>query len=323
MTDVLLVTTGDTIAYRQYSGQPTIASGTELLAAAAVDTAPLQTRVEEVRAEPSWDTSPGTMLALARRVRTALLDDGFEGVVVTHGVDTLEETAFLTDLMAGCAATRGGIVFTGAIRCLDAPDTDGPANLSAAITAAAAPATTGLGALVCFNGVLHSARWATLADTTIRSPFSSAPHPPLGRVTDGEVVVTGIPPARPQYVDGIPESDVAVIKTYPGITSALLHAAVDAGARGIVLEGTGTGNVPVELFSTINELTEWDIPVVLASRARTHRAAADQSRDGSGLATKVGAISARGLTSTHARIALMVALGAGGVTAVRNWFSQL
>ncbi|SFP30097.1 L-asparaginase [Amycolatopsis arida] len=324
MARVLLVSTGDTIAHRQHSGRPAIATATELLAAVAAHLPTVDVRGEDVMAEPSWDTSPATMLALARRVRAALVDDGFDGVVVAHGVDTLEETAFLTDLMAGPAATRGGIVFTGATRCLDDPAADGPANLASAITAAADPATRGLGALVCFDRRLHAARWASLADISGASAFSSAPHPPLGHVTRaGRVTITAAPPARPAPVEGAPESDVALIKTYPGVPPALLTTAADAGARGIVLEGTGAGNVPVELFTTIGELTEWDIPIVLASRARTAPAALDDTHAGTGLATKVGAIGARGLGPTQARVALMVALGAGGVTAVRDWFAQL
>src|SRR4051812_23655099 len=151
---LLLVATGDTIAHRAAA----VATGRELLELAGPP--PERVVVEDVLAEPSWDTSvatqlalarrgpqaPGgpavtsvaTQLALARRVRKALVADEFTGVVVTHGVDTLEETAFLADLVAGPA--RGGIVFTGAVRPLSEPDPDGPANLAAALRAAADPA---------------------------------------------------------------------------------------------------------------------------------------------------------------------------------------
>ncbi|MBP2330070.1 L-asparaginase [Kibdelosporangium banguiense] len=304
MKHVLLVATGDTMAYMQDA----VATGAELLKAVA-DVPGVEVTAEDVMAEPSWDTTPGTMLALARRARKALLDDGFEGVVVTHGVDTLEETAFLTDLMAGPAVDRGGIVFTGATRYFDEPGSDGPDNLVAAITAA--PETAGLGALVCFDRQLHAARWATLATAT-----SFASDPVLGHVSRaGEVTITATPPARQPDADGIPETDVALIKTYPGMPAEMLTAAADAGARGIVLEGTGDGNVPVELFIPIGELTGWDIPVVIASRAG--------GAASTGLAGKVGAISAQGLRPAHARVALMVALATGGVDAVRSWFARL
>jgi L-asparaginase len=116
---------------------------------------------------------------------------------------------------------------------------------------------------------------------------------------------------------------VALIKIYPGIESTQLTAVVDAGARGIVLEGTGASNVPISLFAAINELTSWDIPVVVASRCRTREASLAEIGDGADLVAKMGAIGARGLAPVKARAALMVALGSGGVDAVREWFSRV
>src|ERR1700754_5077193 len=152
---LLLVGSGDTIAHRAAG----VATGKELLELAGPP--PARVVVEDVLAETSWDTSVFTQLALARRVRKAIVEDEFDGVVVTHGVDTLEETAFLADLMAGPA--RGGIVFTGALRALHHATPDGPANLAASLTAAADPALRGAGAVVCLGDELHASRWATLA----------------------------------------------------------------------------------------------------------------------------------------------------------------
>jgi L-asparaginase len=296
MKRVLLIATGDMMAHMQGA----VASGAQLLAGIA-DVPGVTVSVEDVMAEPSWDTTPGTMLAIARRVRSAL-SEGFDGVVVTYGVDTMEEAAFLTDLMA--APATGGIVFTGATKYWDEPGSDGPDNLRSAIEAAAS--TTGLGVLVCFDRELHAARWAHYADG-----FASAPHPVVGRV--GREITTTLPPL-PAF-RGVPETDVALIKTYPGMPPSLLTTVTDAGARGVVLEGTGAGNVPVELLIPISELTEWGIPVVIASRSGPVT--------GTGLAGKVGAISANGLRPGQARVALMVALATGGVGAVRMWFAGL
>ncbi|CAM3479454.1 asparaginase domain-containing protein [Kibdelosporangium persicum] len=302
MRRVLLVATGDTMAYLR--DPPGMATGSQLLCGIAYVPGAGVT-VEDVLAEPSWDTSPGTMLTIARRARAALLE-GFDGVVITHGVDTLEETAFLTELVVG--HVRGAVVFTGATSPFDAPGSDGPPNLTTAIAAAADPAVDST--VVCFNGELHAARWVRLATAT---SFESGQV--LGRVGRQGVTMTAAPPPRLPEIDGVPETDVALIKTYPGMPPSLLTAATDAGARGIVLEGTGSGNVPVELFIPISELTEWDIPVVIASRARTP--------DMTSLAAKVGAISARGLSPGHARIALMAALSEGGVHSAREWFDHL
>ncbi|WP_433216862.1 asparaginase domain-containing protein [Dactylosporangium sp. CS-047395] len=278
---LLLLATKDTIAYRDGF----VATGAELLESVATTA---DVTVEDLLTEPGFDTTPGTMAATARRVRKALGEDGFQGVVVTHGTDTLEEAAYLTDLMAGAAAARGSIVYTAA-----AHPADGPANLAAALAAAADPALRGLGAVACVSGDLHAARWVHQATT---GTFTSSPHEPLGR---------GRAPLRPQPAPpGEIETNVALIKAYPGIEANLLTTAVDAGARGIVLEGTGAHNVPVSLLGAITDLVAWDIPVVVCSRART--AGPPQLPDG--LAAQVGAI-LTDLPAGKAFVALMVALG--------------
>jgi L-asparaginase len=300
---LLLIATGDLIAHRAAS----VATGRELLDLAGPP--PERVVVEDVLAEPSWDTSVSTQLALARRVRKAIAEDEFTGVVVAHGVDTLEETAFLADLMAGPA--RGGIVFTGAVRPLHHATPDGPTSLTAALTAAADPTLRGAGAVVCFGDELHASRWATL----VNGGFSSAPHPRLGRVIDGKARLTSAPPPRPPHADGEPETDIALLKTYPDMPPSLLTTVTDLGAQGVVLEGTGEGNVPVELFGTITELNSMDIPVVIASRAHTVEI---------GLAERFGAISAAGLAAQKARMALMVALSkGGGVEAATRYFASI
>lgn len=320
---VLLLATGDTIAYSSRPSRSGIASGAQLLETVPAGTLAADVVVEDVMAEPGWDMSPQTMLLLARRARVAILERGFDGVVITHGVDTMEDTAFLVDLLAGRAAHHGAIVLTGATRLLDDLSADGPRNLASAVSAAADHALRGTGAVVCVNDELHAARWVTMVDATSVAAFSSAPHSALGRVADGRVEMSAAPPGRPPTVAGDPETDVALIKTYPGMDSAPLTAVVDAGARGVVLEGTGAGNVPVSLFTTIGELTEWGIPVVVASRCRTREVPLEELRLDAGLAAKIGAIGARGLAPAKARAALMVALGTGGVEAVRDWFARL
>ncbi|MEV4098542.1 asparaginase [Streptosporangium saharense] len=323
MGRVLLLATGDTIAYSTHPRSPGVASGARLLETLPPGTLTAEVVAEDVQAEPSWDTSPSTMLLLARKAREAILDRGFDGVVITHGFDTVEETAFLTDLLAGRAAHHGGIVLTGATRPFDALSPDGPRNLAASLAAAADPALCGAGAVVCANDELHAARWVTMTDATGVCALSSAPEPVLGHVHEGRVVLSTVPPHRPPTVAGDPETDVALVKTYPGMDTAAITALVDAGVRGVVIEGTGAGNVPVSLLTVIDELTGWGIPVVVASRARTRRAPLDELGLGASLAAKIGAVSAYGLSPAKARVALMVALGTGGVEAVRDWFARL
>ncbi len=309
---VLLIATGDTIAQRPSVSQ--VASGKDLLTHLGPIAA--EVVVEDLLAEPSWDTSVSTMLAIARRAHAALTEDGFDGVVVTHGVDNLEETAFLTDLMVGPAAALGGIVFTGATRHLDDLSSDGPRNLASALAVAADPTARGAGVLVCFDDELHAARWARLADPTRPAAFTSDPYPRLGAVSAAKAVLVSAPPPLHPRPHGEPETDVAVIRAYAGMTAAVLNAVVDAGARGIVFEGSGAGNVPVELFAPIMELTHWEIPAVVVPRVPV----LGHGTYGAELAEKAGAILAPGMTAGHARVALMVALGGGGVRAAQRMF---
>lgn len=265
---LLFLATGDTIAHLRGA----VASGAGLLAALAVPAHDVS--VEDVLAEPSWDTSPGTMLGIARRVAEASV----AGVVVTHGLDTLEQTALLTELIA---RPRCPVVFTGAVQGFDVPGSDGPPNLTAAFAAARSGRA---GVWVCRDGVA-TRPWA------------------------GDFPL----------VAGEPESDVALIKVYPGMPPSLLHTVVDAGARGVVLEATGSGNVPVELFTTINELTGWGVPVVIAAPQGVARS----TTGATALALSIGAISGRSLRPELARVALMYALGAGDLDGVRKWFAAI
>lgn len=323
MPRVLLVATGDVIAYGQFG----LRSAADLLAALP----PGKGTVEpvDVLTEPAWDMTSSTMLMLARTVRTAVLDDGYDGVVVTHGLDTIEETAFLTDLLVGPATgendVRAGIVFTGAARRPDELAADGPRNLAAALVAARDPALRLAGVVVCVDDDLHAARWVTQVDATAVAGFSSAPYPPVGRVVGGgagaRVEPLGTPPPRPPRAAGEPATDVALIRTYPGMEASVLTAVVDGGAAGVVIEGTGNGNVPTSLLAAISDLTDWGIPVVIASRCRA--GVTTDPAEGHFLAAAVGAISARGLAASKARLALMVALGSGSPAGVRRWFEAL
>ncbi|GAA1663126.1 asparaginase [Catellatospora bangladeshensis] len=319
---VLLLATKDTVAYRRRPGHESVATGAELLAAAGPVAAGVT--AVDVISEPGWDLSPTTLLALARRVREAAASGEYGGIVLTQGVDAMAETAYLIDLVLGADAARTAIVLTGAVRALDDPDSDGPANLAGALAAASDPAVRGLGAVACAHGELHAARWVTLVDASRPDGFGSAPYGPVGRVVDGRVRLLAAPPPRPPAVHGPPEWDVVLLKTYPGINPELLASLADGGARGVVLEGTGRGNVPASLFAAIGELLDGDVPVVIASRS--HHPPEDGLPADQAMAERLGAIGARGLRPEQARVALMAALGNGGdqgVDAVRDWFARL
>ena len=166
-----------------------------------------------------------------------------DGIVVTHGTDTLEETAFLCDLTV---SSDGPVVVVGAMRSPDEPSADGPRNLMNAVRVASAPAARGAGAVVAMNDEIHAARWVRKLDTALASAFGSPRHAPIGRVTPASVDLTWLPPRgyTIEPPDDLPH-EVALVSAYPGMDGAVIVAALEAsGAAGLVVEGTGSGNVP-------------------------------------------------------------------------------
>ncbi len=211
---------------------------------------------------PSSALQPSDMLKIAREVRSSLRA-GVEGVVVTHGTDTLEETAFLTALLVGDDSDLGGVVFTGAMRFASDMNADGPGNLADAIKLAASHVARGLGVLVAFGGEIHAARWVTKATTSGLQPFVS-PTGAIGRIGEHKIDL-GLE-AAPRWPSGYEaETRVALVKAYLGMSGAGLEALILEGIRGVVIEGFGVLNVPESLVPAIAQAIEGGVAVVVAS----------------------------------------------------------
>ena len=184
------------------------------------------------------------------------------GVVVTHGTDTLEETAMLCDVVHDAEAP---IVFTGAIRPASAPGADGPANAVDAVSVAASEAAAGMGVLVCFGGEIHHARVVRKTDTTSLVAFSSPQTGPLGRVTEGHPIIWSRlprnPPLDPPHLDG----RVLVIPTVAGDDGALARAALDTDPEGVVIGTLGAGHMAPALLDVWAEVAK-RIPVIAYCR---------------------------------------------------------
>lgn len=266
--------------------------------------------VEEIDRVNGWNVTPDVMRRVADAARTALVDDGVDGVVVTHGTDTTEETLYLVDLLAGDATERGGIVFACAMRSAGEIGADGPRNLLNAARIATHPDASGRGALLSVNDEIHCARWATKTDTTNVSTFRSTPGGPVGRIVAGAPVFDLDTPPRPPHGDTV-DTDVALVKAYTGMDDALLRWLVDQrGVSGIVVEGTGAGNVPGTIVDGIDHAIANDVPVVVASRCWTGRPELIYGGPGGGVTLhEHGVIRSNGLNGPKARLALMVALG--------------
>ena len=212
----------------------------------------------------SYAVTPADMLALAREVQRALAT-GVDGVVITHGTDTIEETAYVLALTLPRTAP---VVLTGAMRNASQTGSEGPANLLAAFQVAASPSAAGLGPLVVVNDEIHSARFVTKLHTSKASTFASPGAGPLGEVTEGRADIWW----QPQWVDflGLPAAldghRVELVLLAAGVSDVQLRAAAAARPAGIVIEATGGGHMLPPLLPALDEAIASGIPVVIASR---------------------------------------------------------
>jgi L-asparaginase len=330
---IVLVATGGTIASRPAAdGAVTTAlSGSELLASVTgVETEDVD--VVDLACAHSWNHEPAFMAEVAATCHRLLTGGEASGVVVTHGTDTLEETAWLTEVLAGSATRHGPIVFTAAMRNAADLSADGPANLRDALTVARDPDAAGRGVLLCVNGDLHHARWLLKTDAHALDTFRSPAAGPVGRIEVGRVTFTVAPPpapppapAGPGPEDRLIEPEVALVKAYGGIAPDVVDFFVDRGTRGLVVEGTGAGNVYGSLVDGITRSIAAGLPVVVTSRCLTGAVLPIYGGDGGGARlAEIGVIPGGDLGSVKARLALMVALARRpDVDAVRVWFDTL
>ena len=189
------------------------------------------------------------------------------GVVVTHGTDTLEETAVLCDLIH---AADPPIVLTGAIRPASASGADGPANLLDAVRAAGAEATAGAGAIVAFAGELHAARAVRKVDSTSPRAFASPRSGPMGRIIEERVDVWGRPYRRPPLPVAHLDARVEIVPAALGSDGAMLDAALATGADGIVAVLLGAGHAPPAFLRACSTAAE-RVPVVACVRPESGR----------------------------------------------------
>ncbi|WP_320064607.1 asparaginase [Micromonospora sp. RTGN7] len=264
---VVLFTLGGTIAMAGSVGGGVVArlAGADLIAAVPglADLGhPLDVR--DAPPVPSANLTYRQILGLVDAA-SAAVNGGAVGVVATQGTDTLEETAYLADLVWPHPEP---LVFTGAMRNPTLAGADGPANLLAAARVATAPAARGLGALVAFHDEVHAARWVRKTHSTSTAAFVSPNAGPLGHVVEGEVRVL-TRPQRPPPVTGVDPDrlDAArvALHTVTLDEDADQLAGLFPGRDGLVVAGFGVGHVPSALAPVLGELAE-RVPVVLTSR---------------------------------------------------------
>ncbi|MFC8507148.1 asparaginase [Streptomyces sp. NPDC057411] len=306
MARVTVFTLGGTISAR--GGDATRMTGTEVLAGLGVAPDGVEVELRDFRRVPSSTLSFEDLTALAAEVRATVAAGS--GVVVVQGTDTLEETAFLLDLLC---TTEEPIAVTGAMRRPDLPGADGPANLAAALAVAADPGCRDLGVLVVLADEIHAARFAHKAHTTSLATFTSPGAGPLGAVVEGEprILLRPAVPTRLCRLDLDPSVRVALLTLSLGDRGELLDAVADRH-DGLVVAAFGAGHVPAWLVEPLAALAE-RMPVVLASRTGAGATLSHTYR-GPGSETDLlhhGLIPAGPLAPAKARLLLHALLSSG------------
>ncbi|WP_058043082.1 asparaginase [Streptomyces roseifaciens] len=221
---------------------------------------------QDIHAVPSGSLTFAQVLDVVEAASRAVAE-GAVGVVVTQGTDTLEETAFLVDLVWRHEAP---FVLTGAMRQPGMAGADGPANVLAAARVAASPAARGLGALVAFNDEVHAARWVRKSHSTSTATFASPNAGPTGHVIEGEVRILAAPPRRTAILQAgfdrarLDAARVALHCVTLDDDGTQLEGLADTYG-GLVVAGFGVGHVPASLAPVLGALAD-RIPVVLTSR---------------------------------------------------------
>ncbi len=258
------------------------------------------------------------LLEIAADLRIALDDPTIDGAVVVQGTDTIEETSFLWDLVLDGPKP---VVVTGAMRASDEPGFDGPANLRDAVRVAASESMRDVGVVVCLNGTIEPADDVVKLHTSRLDTFSSPNGGSLGRIDATDVVRLRPRTGRRAVTTTQAADRVHLITVTVAMDGTLIDAAHRAGADGIVIAATGSGNTSPAILAAASRAMEAGIPVALASRCLAGRAAPVYAFPGGGVTwLAAGAIPVGHLCAVKVRVAMALGLGAGldraGLTAL-------
>ncbi len=311
MKKILIVHTGGTIAMTVDSNNVATPSNNTLLldSIKKIISKDIELSYEVLCNLPSPEITPQIMLQLAQRIKKAE-DEGIDGVVVTHGTDTLEETAYFLDLVL---PNKIPVVVTGAMRAANAISSDGLHNIQSAIWTAVSPDAYNKGVMVVLNDEIHAARTVTKTHTTNVDTFQSPLTGPMGIIANQKAVfiqelINHIPACPIDHI----VNNVYLLTSYSGMTSNLFNALDNDETNGLVVEGLGAGNLPVSTLPGITNLLKRHIPIILVSRSINGfvQAIYGCKSDGAGL-QKDGVVICEGLNGPKTRIKLIVGLSAG------------
>lgn len=255
---------------------------------------------------PGPHMTPDTMLELSKYIENILNREEITGVVVTHGTDTLEETAYFLDLTL---KTEKTVIVTGAMRNSSELGYDGPSNLAASICTVISEESRNRGVMICFNDELYCASEVTKANSMSLDAFQSPNFGPIG-IVDNNQVLFYRDSIKKQHIDFDElETKVDLIKCTAGMDPGYLEYCINRGARGIVIEGFGRGNIPPQMVEGVKRAIDSGVAVVLTSRCYQGRVLDSYGYHGGGKELRnLGIIMADILPGQKARIKLILAL---------------
>ncbi len=255
---------------------------------------------------PSPHMTPELMMKLSKMVRELLEREDIEGVVVTHGTDTLEETAYLLDLTIN---SQKPVVVTGSMRNGSELGYDGPANLAASIVVATSQEARGKGVLVCMNNEINCASEVTKEHSMHLNTFQSPEFGPIGIVDSNEIIFYRDKALNQFISTDCIEGRVELVKAVAGDSGALIDFCVNEGVHGIVIEGMGRGNIPPKMFEAVKRGIEKGVVFVLVTRCYKGRVMDSYGYEGGGKGLRqAGVIFGDRLPGQKARIKLILAL---------------
>ena len=248
------------------------------------------------------------MLGIKNRIEEAV-KEGYDGVVVTHGTDTLEETAYYLELTLDIKIP---VVVTGAMRSSNEIGADGLANLRSSLVVSTDDESRDKGVLVVMNDEVHTATYVTKTHTTNVATFQTPTFGPIGLVSKNNVIYFQKLIKEEHYEVNTTEKKVYLLKAYAGMDEKLINAVCDLGADGLVIEALGAGNLPPQTVSAVRNCIKKSIPVVFVSRAFNGVTQDVYDYEGGGKRFQQdGVIFTTGLSGQKARVKLMILLEAG------------
>lgn len=307
MKHLLVIHTGGTISMSQDQSNKVVTNDTNPISMHQ-DVINQYAQIDELN--PFNVPSPHMTIQHVKQLKDIILEavtnKYYDGFVITHGTDTLEETAFLLDLILGIEQP---VVITGAMRSSNEIGSDGLYNYISAIRVASDEKARHKGVMVVFNDEIHTARNVTKTHTSNTNTFQSPNHGPLGVLTKDRVQFHHMP-YRQQALENVNDKlNVPLVKAYMGMPGDIFSFYSREGIDGMVIEALGQGNIPPSALEGIQQLVSLNIPIVLVSRSFNGIVSPTYAYDGGGYQlAQQGFIFSNGLNGPKAKLKLLVAL---------------